>query len=344
VRETFDLEDSDDRCERIEDRRGRSPVSTAANAALAASILTTVTRHVCLLAALPLVAILPTLAQSPSFSVAIVRPDGHLVPFAAYANGRWERAWPEADEGNLQNPTLANTPSIWRRRKQPVPKIWHVSPPLGARPSQARVTGIDAQESGCQTQIALKTDLLPLTDEGAQDRVALDTKQLVHPIEEVRQSDPTWQLAERVIAPEFSVQEAAQARKDRVQLPSESSAPPVRIKHLYREVDATRSAMYFVAEKPELNPSDAGCKARTIMTGWLIATGGGEMAISSPPIFRSDCDGVAVRVAAALAVLHVDGHVFWILEENGYEDIEYMVIEITGVVVRHSLVVNGGGC
>lgn len=37
-------------------------------------------------------------AQDQRFTVAIVRPDGALVPFAAYDAGRWERAWPEADE------------------------------------------------------------------------------------------------------------------------------------------------------------------------------------------------------------------------------------------------------
>ena len=70
------------------------------------------TRHVCLLAALPLVAILPTLPQSPSLTVAIVRPDGYLVPFAAYANGRWERAWPAADEGNLESAEVLERPEL----------------------------------------------------------------------------------------------------------------------------------------------------------------------------------------------------------------------------------------
>ena len=37
-------------------------------------------------------------AQSERFALAIVRLDGRIVPFAAYDGGRWERAWPEADE------------------------------------------------------------------------------------------------------------------------------------------------------------------------------------------------------------------------------------------------------
>jgi hypothetical protein len=105
--------------------------------------------------------------------------------------------------------------------------------------------------------------------------------------------------------------------------------------------------MYFVAEKQYQtgrNSSDAGCKARTIMTGWLIATGGGQMAIRSPQIFLSNCDGLAARVAEALAVLHVGGRTFWILEEHGYEDTEYMVVEITGAGIRRHVAVNGGSC
>jgi hypothetical protein len=49
-------------------------------------------RYAWRLVALLLVAVVTTVAQSPSFTVAIVRPDGYLVPFATYADGQWERA------------------------------------------------------------------------------------------------------------------------------------------------------------------------------------------------------------------------------------------------------------
>ena len=53
------------------------------------------------------------------------------------------------------------------------------------------------------------------------------------------------------------------------------------------------------------------------MTGWLIRTGDAQPAISSPQIFLTDCDGVEVRTASALAVLRLAGRVFWVLEGSG---------------------------
>ena len=312
-----------------------------------APILAIVARHVWPVAALSLVAAVTTPAQSPSLTVAIVRFDGYLIPFAAYASGRWERAWPAADEGNIHNPTFENTPSVWRQRGQPVPRTWHVWPTTGTRPLQARVTGVDALDSGCQTQVALKTDLSPLTDLLPQDRIALDSGHPVNKIEELLSAHAAWKMAERVIVREFSAREAARARTDHVQLPSETPAPPVRIKHLYREAHNERSPIYFVAEREyhtELNASDVGCKARTTMTGWLIRTGDAQPAISASQIFLTDCDGVEVRTASALAVLRLAGRVFWVLEESGYEDTEYLLVEITASGIRRRLAVNGGAC
>ena len=183
---------------------------------------------------LSLVAAVTTPAQSPSLALAIVRPDGYLIPFAAYANSRWERAWPAADEGNIHNPTFENTLSVWRRRGQPVPRTWHVWPAVGTRPLQARVTGVEAL-AGCQIQVALRTDLSPLEDRLPRDRIAIDTAQPVNSIEELLPAHAAWKFAERVIAREFSAPEAARARTDHVDLPSETPAPPVRIKHLYRD-------------------------------------------------------------------------------------------------------------
>jgi hypothetical protein len=65
-------------------------------------------------------------AQSERFTLAIVRLDGWIVPFAAYDRSRWERAWLEADEATDGTPTIENTPSVWRRHGDRVPNVWRV--------------------------------------------------------------------------------------------------------------------------------------------------------------------------------------------------------------------------
>lgn len=66
-------------------------------------------------------------AAQHRFAVAIVRPDGRLVPFAAYADGRWERAWP-APEYAPSRPTVADVQPV--TAIQDVPRTaaaWHTA-------------------------------------------------------------------------------------------------------------------------------------------------------------------------------------------------------------------------
>ena len=96
-------------------------------------------------------------AQGQRFTVAIVRSEGALVPFAAYDAGRWERAWPEPDEATDIN-AVDSVPSAWRRRGARVPDVWRVWPSSGAPGITVQVNGVEVVEAHCQRQIALKTD------------------------------------------------------------------------------------------------------------------------------------------------------------------------------------------
>jgi hypothetical protein len=51
-------------------------------------------------------------------------------------------------------PTFENTPSVWRRRGESVPKLWHVWPSAGTGPIQAHVKGVEAVEAHCESQVA----------------------------------------------------------------------------------------------------------------------------------------------------------------------------------------------
>ena len=76
--------------------------------------------------------------QEPQrFTLAIVRVDGRLVPFAAYDDGRWEKAWPEADDEEPRGtPSLDKVPSVWRKRGDTVPGVWQVWSRLAWVPSR----------------------------------------------------------------------------------------------------------------------------------------------------------------------------------------------------------------
>lgn len=287
-------------------------------------------------------------AQGGRFTVAIVRPDGGLVPFAAYDAGRWERAWPEADEAT-DITAIDSVPSVWRRRGGRVPDVWRVWPASGGTPIQAQVGGIEVVEAHCSAQVALKTNL-PKTkaEHPLKFGIALDSSSVpVGAVEEVRRSDSIRAAAERAVLASFSRLETAQATRNGEQLPREAPVPVTQITALYREAKSPRSPLYFVAEKKYRTPrfpQDPQCSASTMMTGWLVPADDGTFNLLDPRVFLTNCDAKEARTGVPLAAFRASGQLFWVLQEHGYEDETYLIVEIRATEVRYPIEVNGGGC
>ena len=342
---------SADRSETVGDpasgRVDASAVSGEKTELISSTLAMTRMRH-----ALPLVlaamVVTSAAAQGRRFTVAMVRPDGALVPFAAYDAGRWERAWPEADEAtNIE--AIDNVPSVWRRRGGRVPDVWRVWPASGAPGIQVQVNGVEVVEAHCQAQVALKTDLLSAkVQHPLKFGIAIDSASIpVSAVEEVHRSDAMWAAAERSALASFSHLEAAQATRDRRQLPRETPVPVAEITALYRQMKAPRSPMYFVAEKKyktARSPQDAQCTDVTIMTGWLVPMDSGTYAVLDPKVFLTDCDAKEVRTAVPLGAFRVSNQLYWVIQEHGYEDESYLIAELRQSRIRYPIQVNGGGC
>jgi hypothetical protein len=287
-------------------------------------------------------------AQGERFTVAIARADGALVPFAAHEAGRWDRAWPEADEATDVT-DIDRVPSIWRRRGDRVPDVWQVSPASGGAPIQAQVSGIEVVGAHCSQQVALKTSL-PQTkaEHPFKFGVAVDSSSVpVAAVEEVSPSDPAWAAAERVVVASFSRLETDEARRTDLELPRETPAPVARITALYREAGSPRSPLYVLAEKSYRTarfPEGPECNAITLMTGWLTPTDTDTYTLLDPRVFVTDCDAKGARTGLPLGALRASGRLFWVLQEHGYEDETYLIVDIGPSEIRYPIDVNGGGC
>lgn len=234
-------------------------------------------------------------SQERRFVIAVARPDGHLVPFAAYNRGRWTRAWSQA-------------------------RTWHVWSAAAAQPTTARVSGVDQVESHCSVVRALATDLpthatpphtYPLTLAIAIEASADLPAGSLHTISTMPRADPGWKAAERI-----------------VRLP---------ITALYRDTSDARSPMYVVAERRRGNHV-------TILTGWLIPDAAGTLKLRARAVFEGNSEVKEARTAVPLAALHLSGQLFWILQELGYENENYVIANIRAATVRPVLAVDGGGC
>jgi hypothetical protein len=80
------------------------------------------------------------------------------------------------------------------------------------------------------------------------------------------------------------------------------------------------------------------------MTGWLMPAATGAYAVLSPKVFLTDCDLKEARTALPLGTFRVSRQMFWVLQEHGYEDESYLIVEIRPSEIRYAVDVNGGGC
>ena len=291
-------------------------------------------------------------AQAPQFVVAIVRTDGRLVPFAAWTGAAWERAWPEIFE---VPPTPAALEEAWSRSGQGVPRLWRVWPSSGGGPVPARARGVEMVEAHCETQVALKADFPdPMQRdpelEGVEGRfgIAVDGAAApVRAIQRLRRSHALWSEAQQVVRAGFDAREKAAAQAGNHALPRDQPTPRVQLKELYREAGSPASPLYFVAERTYATGpfvAETPCPWRTVMSGWLPA-GGGDLALLDPRVFVTSCGGGKDVVALyPLGALRLGTHSFWVVQEHGWEDETYVILEVGPADVKRAFAVAGGGC
>jgi hypothetical protein len=283
------------------------------------------------------------------FTVAVVRDDGRLVPFAAWNGASWEAA---VLAGALSTaPALDDISGVWSRQGERLPRTWRVWRAAGGPPLWARVRAAEVVDHHCERGLALATNLrMPPTEEfaGVESTFGVAMHDLAVHVRtiEVVAASTLRSAAERVIRPAFDSREKARAEETQRTLPHDRPIPAVRITRLLRQAGRSRSPLYFEAERVYATGpgGDLSCPFHTIMTGWLGSTDDGGLALLDSSVFVTDCDRKEARSGLPLAALRVASHWFWIMREHGYEDETFHIVETGPAHVREALEVEGGGC
>ncbi len=302
----------------------------------------------------------------PTFVVAIVRTDGRLVPFAGWNGTGWERVWPGADEAippridvetGLPAPAeIDAVPSVWSKRGEPVPPAWRVRPAAGGRLIRARVRGAEIVAAHCGGQVALATDLPdPTANEeelfriGLEGRfgLAVDGPSAAIAIEHVSRAAPLWKEARQVVRAGFDAREKAKAEVSGRPLPRYQPTPPVQLLSLRRQAGAPRAPLYFEAERSyPTGPffADTTCPTRSVMSGWLVRSDAGALTLLDPKVFVTDCDGKETNTLFPLGAVRAGTRSYWVMQEHGWEDETFVLLEVGPSHVKEVMRVEGGGC
>jgi len=300
-------------------------------------------------AAFAAVAVVVAAADSKkAFTVAIVRRDGIIIPFAGYDGTRWRVSWPRPGF-DLDIPIgIASVPKRWWGPAGPRSEwqMWPLAP--GAGPRTIAVTQPDWIDAHCVRQVVLRTNYRsdepappPAEQPYPKDGLAISPPHAVERIEIVKVADAPASLLTGLRARfNDAEEETADAFSHPIARRVREQAEPT-IEALYAFGDAPR-AYYVEASRSYPLPEKNDCIV-AFGTGWFARNGRkSEWLDMAVDLLR--CNKYGATYMLPLGGLRVDGRTFWIVQYAGWDHERYVVVEVKKDRVEAQAYASGGGC
>ncbi len=317
-------------------------------------------RRVALAAAVVSIWLAPALADDGDvapFTVAVVRQDGILTPFATWTGKAYENTWP-APAKEVDTPiTLTEVPKRWWGRAGPT-LAWQVRLADGSA-IEARATSPAWFPAHCQQGLGLRTSL-PIRQPLAPPRIQpypkvgeAESRPIeMPPLESVDTASPIAAVVIRSLARPMNEEEDALAKRyliDGWKHPYENAARaqlPIRLEALYRTpADAAGSFTYYFeavkqypirgrdAVERSVGPNGAParpetCEVVTFSSGWFTTRP--DATVVAPRTFRTQltsCNYESADVMLPLAYFVLKGRPVWIAQLSGWGRERYALLD-----------------
>ncbi len=310
-------------------------------------------------------------AERESFTLAVVRRDGVVIPFAHFnarprgllqRGGRWLNPWPEVGKDVEIPLQLSDVPDDWWPGKQPV-LSWTVWPLQGTKTeveSQAPATFI----AHCQLGIGIRTSFKPAEPpppESAQPypKDGLATSGLVT-VERPVLLEPSateWKAAAEAVSSEVTDLEEKvvtsltfearwrhpASRRERVNTPFvPETIVRVTPRALYFEGVKTYGPLAGAAGRGGTQGSK-GCNILTYAAGWVLFSNDGKPKVRASADV-TDCNREGMVYSLPLGIIAQEDSVLWVVQVSGWGYERYEVLEVRGDEVKSLLAVPGGWC
>ena len=325
------------------------------------------------LIAIAIVAALPApapLAQSTGFTLAVLRRDGVIIPFASFEGNRWVNRWPA--EQAMEVPIgLGDVPKEWwpNRTITLEWKAW----PLSAVALPIKVVAPTMVKVHCARRVALRTDYVsveppppPEVQPYPKNGLAVAGNAVVEAIQLVPQVSPVAAALVEHVRNEVLEAESKRAREwkqvwEHPMNEKGRAAVPLTLELLARTpgLETGSSVYYFEGVKkypgfyqyppaqlvvPGRLPTREMCEFITFAGGWFFDLGKPGASKASAGAELTNCNREGVAYTLPLGALRVAGRLFWVVQTSGWNFERYDVIEIKSKEVKVALSVGGGGC
>jgi hypothetical protein len=299
-------------------------------------------------------------AAPTAFTLAVLRRDGILIPFAAFDGRAWETPWPASDSGVVLPIALADVPKKWWGPAGLAAPwtAWMAAdgaarPLTVVKPAQARVF--------CGTRIALATDyhgpeVNPREPTIAKDALAIAAEPgtvALQPIIDVSVHAPDAARIVGAITDEFNAEEKIAAHQFTNWMhpysAEERAAYRIELEAFYRSREKTKDRGEWLANYVEAvrrfpaEDRDQGCGLITWVRGWVF-----ELPGKKPDVHLAAtvtyCDREGVSFMMPFGRLTLDNETYWIYQMSSWRDEMYTVTRVRPDGARPVVAVVGGGC
>jgi hypothetical protein len=286
-----------------------------------------------------------------AFTLAILRRDAIIVPFATFDGKRWEDYWPEPRKDIDIPINLRSVPGRWWGPFRPLDRwqIWTGT----TQPGLVNVRQPDWLQTHCLKQVGLTTDYQPTQRPPGRDAqpfpkdgLAVAPPHPVEPIEILGPNSPERQVMADILPMAFAErEEAAVVRAQQEGSPvhpsnKELAALPITIEALYAY--GTTRRIYFVEAVREYKQAGA-CAAVVFGSGWF-ARDSGRFTFANFDASVAPCNRTGLNYMLPLGAMSVSRGTYWIAQLSGWDHEEYAIVNIGARPLMLTLSVWGGGC
>jgi hypothetical protein len=291
---------------------------------------------------------LPAAQQRERFTLAVMRRDGVMLPFASY-DGDWSLPWPTSLR-NIELPiTVDAVPKKWWGREMPTQ--WTFWPTTGSPAAKVVAAAPIAILIGTEKRLGVRTDfvsgealappsVIPYPKEGLV--TSGDVK--IETIAGVSRQTTAWRDLPRTLLEDIDL--AEQVAVEKVRANTRWVHPLSRATR--RGIPAQLEAWYTsTLEQPGFGLSyieavkkyppgeeDDGCGLETFISGWVHGN-------SRQPKPKTDltarityCDRDGVSYMLPLGRVRVNSRTHWVFQMSGWDNEWYTVVEATPGRVR----------
>lgn len=283
-------------------------------------------------------------ARADRGTIAVLRRDGIIAPFASFRGTGWRAGWP-ADLRNVELPVnLASIPDRWWGGDRP--EGWHAW--TGGGPTPLTTIAPRPYPIHCAQRLGLQTDYTPGIPPPAmqvepfpKDGIAVSGGARVEEIEAVGPGAGWSELAIALLSEINRIEDREVSaispvfshpvdRDDR-------HRQPVRIEHWYRTTldDGTAVSYIEAVRSYPPGPEDEACGLETLIGGWVTH----EKDKSEPRVDLhariTYCDRVGATFMQPFGRLRVRDRVYWIAQIAGPEVEWYTVAQIAPGRIRY---------